>query len=222
MRTLIVLSIIGASLGSPTTSPSSVTQNVSVPFATPSEDVLGADKLNLVHSFWQLFGQTYILFDEKGMSWPSEAPDTTFNSTESSDVFEVLCDMIGPLQDPYTSFSTPCCGTCNSMYGLSTPPPYPTEWKDRARKTAGIPKLHQTANNRIAFGLADQERYRGLGYIQINSLSGLSGEASEQKDAEAALSSLSDIIAMWTADSQPLLGIILDIRANAGGSEQVR
>lgn len=174
----------------------------------------------LFKELWRTFHHRYPFFELRGVDWARQyekfRPAVT-KSTSEDELFGILCQMLDPLNDGHVELMIPA--TKNRKKRRFNPEPKPRFWKEFS-SPGEIKKLFKTTEKSLAengFGpLGNTEawmlkyaRSQRFGYIRI-----LEFEGVKKKKLVAAL----DRIA---GDFSDLSGLIIDIRDNPGGDDDV-
>ncbi|MCX4823295.1 S41 family peptidase [Streptomyces sp. NBC_01142] len=171
--------------------------------------------------FWQTLHENYPFFDAKGIDWnavrdryrPRVNPRTT-----DAELFAVFREMVAPLHDAHVAV---LAGKTGRFVMVRPGTTMPTEELD-AKVTSHIEKrdlkgakLRQFAGGRISYA----ELPGGQGYLRISGFAGYSktkGFAAQS----AALDEAMDAI-LARESTERLRGLIIDLRINGGGSDQL-
>jgi carboxyl-terminal processing protease len=164
--------------------------------------------------FASTFEDMYASFDLRGIDWhatyDSNRPRVT-STTPPDEVFELLCEMVKPLDDPHVLI-----GMGESVCESRTP----LAWTGEEKLSAVLATLEahthdadttMTGNDRVAYRtLAD--RY---GYVFLPGMEGFAD--TPDADVKAAGRAMDEVVAAL----QDLDGLIIDVRFNGGGSDAI-
>lgn len=172
--------------------------------------------LNSFDAFWQMYDEHYPFFAMKGIDWQATRDQyrpQISDSTTDEDLFAILSAMIAPLEDAHTWIQP--IDIDDSFEG-QRPDPNPltkADWQRTAEIVEG--NYLETAvttylNDELAFGYLPNQ----IGYLRINGFNDYATDGSFWTGLDDLETALDDIF------SQPMNGLIIDIRPNDGGSDK--
>ncbi|WP_245876802.1 S41 family peptidase [Streptomyces uncialis] len=178
--------------------------------------------------FWQTFEENYAFFAARGVDWDAVRakyrPKVTARTTPA-ELFDILAEMTAPLQDGHVALEadTPELTRSARVGREGTVAPSP-EYDERVREFierrdfGGVP-LESHANGAIGYG----ELPGGIGYLRINRFTWYTPDAPVYQTDAAELTKVLDRIVTRARTSGPgaWRGLIVDIRVNAGGMDQL-
>ena len=168
---------------------------------------------------WKTFHDRYPFFDLRNVDWKKQydtyRPKVT-NKTSDDELFDIFCQMLGPLNDGHVELEARASGARKTRY-------FNPEKESRFRQEftkREIKQLFKTTEKtlvRHGFGKPTKTeawmlhycRSREFGYIRILELEGV-----DKRRLTAALRKI-------TRDFNALKGIIIDIRDNPGGEDSI-
>lgn len=174
--------------------------------------------------FWSTYAENYPFFRAKGIDWtavrdryrPRVRPGMS-----DAELFDLLVEMVEPLGDAHTGIRSPDREFAGSRPGTTLPDP--------ALEARIRPYIEQTAlrgrtftsyaNNRI--GYADLPGR--IGYLRVIAFMGYAGDEPDYRIDSRVLKQTLDVILTKERVSGPnrLRGLIIDLRLNGGGSDQL-
>jgi carboxyl-terminal processing protease len=157
------------------------------------------DPVALFDAVWRDFDRHYAYFEHGGIDWTALGDayrDSITPTTSERESARLIGAMIGRLDDYHSALFTP--------FGVFGPPPisYAHHFDLRLVSPRYVPSLASTSSGRIRYGRIDAE----IGYVRIPSFEG-SGWGAEIDDALAGPGEMG--------------GLIIDIRDNGGGNENI-
>jgi len=183
--------------------------------------------------FWETFAEQYPFFTLHHLDWTAVderfRPQVTLD-TKPEELFGIFSDMLDPFHDAHTFINAK---SIQKRFHGFRPSADPMQKKNAARITEIIETkyvrggLHDFCNNRLQFGLlrsslhaplSDSEgrgRTDEIGYLRIHSFSNYSGDREFVKQLDALEIALDNIF----KDSTKLIGLVIDVRINGGGSD---
>lgn len=167
--------------------------------------------------FWHTFAENYPFFRQKGMDWTAVGERYGRRINSDADLYSAFCSMVLPLHDGhiYVQHGNQFCAT--GRPGTETPGP---ELDSRTTKFIVENDLHGRsfrtfANGRI--GYADLPGKRG--YLRISGFGGYAGDDSFAANSTALRHALDAVLTTPRVES--LRGLIIDVRVNGGGYDQL-
>ena len=194
--------------------------------------------------FWQTFDEYYLSFDLKGVDWASIREDAVLGVSEQStdaELFSTFYEMITPLGDAHVSVESDNFGSASVDGKPTIIEILINEYAEANGLTLPIPQAHvdgaiayledqlglmeeitlsyattradiQTAANGMLLWYSVGE----ISYLRIGAMVGFSDDPDDNASELAALESGLDEVMNDLGDQQ---GLILDVRANNGGSD---
>ncbi len=174
--------------------------------------------------FWHTFEENFSLFPLTGVDWRSlydqYRPQVTANTTEE-ELFSILCEMIVPLNDNHTFIGAVIKGEQN---GCVSGPVANSAWIDERFDeyvkviTSYLDKSktvrsYDGEDPLVIYGTINQS----IGYLAIFAYEGYE-ETGNEKAEEAVFTSIIDKV---LAEFQGLEALIIDIKANEGGNDNL-
>ncbi len=174
--------------------------------------------------FWHTFEENFALFTLTGVDWRSlydqYRPQVTANTTEE-ELFSILCEMIVPLNDNHTFIGAVIKGEQN---GCVSGPVANSAWIDERFDeyvkviTSYLDKSktvrsYDGEDPLVIYGTINQS----IGYLAIFAYEGYE-ETGNEKAEEAVFTSIIDKV---LAEFQGLEALIIDIKANEGGNDNL-
>ena len=175
-------------------------------------------QLKTFNELWLAFDERYAVFDQR-------LPDRTWDDVGDAycseltgdmgdpELFEVLVDMVRELDDGHVQVRLPREGL--SASGWANPYPhypalYDLEFQAEADYLDG--PLTWAGNRWVSWGRIDS-----VGYLSLTSMDSLSASGNAAADRRVALEALEQA----SVDLQGVDGLIVDVRANEGGWDDV-
>lgn len=165
--------------------------------------------------FWQTFAEHYAFFDLRHVNWQEVdkrfRPQVT-SATQPKELFQILQQMIEPLQDAHTSvFARGIKG----FHGMRPDPLHltPDEWvkvNDMIDSKYMQGKMQVYCNGHVQFGKLNDL----TGYLRVNAFNSYS-KGGYMEELHALEAALDDVF----RDSKPLRGLVIDVRRNNGGAD---
>jgi len=167
--------------------------------------------------FTRTWAEQYGFFDIRKVNWPAVVakyrPRVT-DRTTATELFQILKEMIEPLEDAHTSIRADNIDQTFSNSRRSA------NWLDRADRPRAFEIVEQTylrtplrswCNGQIQYGRLDG----GVAYLRIKSFSGYGA----QPGFESGLTALEEALDAIFADALSWTGLVIDVRINGGGSD---
>ncbi|MFJ6137600.1 S41 family peptidase [Kitasatospora sp. NPDC092286] len=175
------------------------------------------DPLSVFDRFWETFEENYPFFAAKGIDWhavrdqyrPQIGPQTT-----DDDLQRIFTAMMEPLHDAHTSLARDLHGV---FFGLR---PGTQEETPELAKRAGKAVAAQLVGPERMFGggkLGVGELPGGIGYLRVGSFDDYVEDGSYQQQAAELDRALDALL----AGSAGLRGLVIDVRLNGGGSDEL-
>ena len=178
--------------------------------------------------FWTTYKEHYPFFELKGIDWDAVRAEVRPRITEATrpeELFDLLAEMIAPLEDVHTSISAKapdryfhCFRPDPELPGVTSVAEAWTQLEGRFDRALEIiesgyiqGELHSFCQNHLRFG----QLAGGLVYVWLDQESGYTdrpGFAAQLETFEEALDSI-------FTESGEARGLILDVRKNFGGSD---
>jgi hypothetical protein len=171
-------------------------------------------------AFWQTFAEQYPFFYLHQTDWAAvdrEFRPQVTSATPPDQLFEVLKRMIEPLQDAHTGIAA--TDIKKDFDGLRKDPHHleDEDWKTADHLIANRyvrGRLRPYCDGRIEFGML----HHSIGYLRISAFYGYAGEENSYERAQETLRlALNDIF----RDANKLKGLVIDVRLNHGGDDQL-
>jgi carboxyl-terminal processing protease len=166
---------------------------------------------------WQTFYERYPFFELRKVDWKKQyatyRPKVTKHTTDD-ELFDILCQMIDPLDDGHVELIAGAHGNRKKRY--FNPEPRPRFWREFTSRQ--INQLFNTTEETLianGFGTLEKTpawmlrycRSQSFGYLRILELEGI-----KERKLLAALDKIGE-------DFNELNGVIIDIRNNPGGDD---
>ncbi|HEX2733156.1 MAG TPA: S41 family peptidase [Polyangiaceae bacterium] len=176
---------------------------------TPDSD----DPVLAFEIFWHNFDEMYSSFDLRGMDWDAQYRafvDRVTEDTTPEELFASLCEMTQPLEDPHVSVS----------YGEQACSKTPPEWLGDDTKVAAMldavqSQIYERSNTAANGAIAYRVLPENLGYVFIPSMGSYAQTPDE--DVSTAIAAIDEIVAAFAGVD----GVIIDLRLNSGGSDEI-
>jgi hypothetical protein len=170
--------------------------------------------------FWQTFAEQYPFFGLHKMDWSAVArefrPQVT-STTRPGQLFDMLRRMIEPLQDSHTGIDAIDIKKNFDGWRKDSNHLEDEDWKTARHLIANRyvrGRLRRYCDGRIEFGML----HHSIGYLRISAFYGYAGEGNSYERAEETLRlALNDIF----RDANKLNGLVIDVRLNHGGDDQL-
>ncbi|MEC4021010.1 S41 family peptidase [Streptomyces sp. H27-D2] len=182
----------------------------------------GKDPRTVFDVFWHTYAENYPFFAAKGIDWDAVRdryrPRITAETTDDQ-LFGVLRDMIEPLHDVHTSIEA---GPGRSFGGLREDTTMPTDDSiariDNA--TAESVGVEQRRWGQGAIAYADLPGR--IGYLRLTRFTGFTDKGGYPGDVAELDRALDNVFtAARTEGPRALRGLVIDLRFNGGGSDQL-
>ncbi|MFE7135654.1 S41 family peptidase [Streptomyces sp. NPDC057638] len=176
--------------------------------------------------FWQTFAENYAFFDRRGVDWDATRDryrPRVHAGTTPAELFDILSEMTQPLQDAHVSLDAPDLGRSSMGQRAGTVLPDDAyDERTRAfieRRDLGGARLETHAHG--AIGYADLPG--GIGYLRIGRFAGYTPEYTGTEADAAELDRVLDriITRARTQGRTAWRGLIVDVRVNQGGSDEL-
>lgn len=169
--------------------------------------------------FWQTFNQRYPFFEVRNVDWQQQYETyraRVTGQTTDDELFEILCQMLAPLNDGHVSLTAQTSGARKQRF---TPEKKPRFWREFTSRQQ-IKQLFQTTEKTlVANGFSPPQaseawmlhygRSPAFGYLRILELEGIN-----RQTLTAALDRVG-------RDFKDFDGVIIDIRDCPGGDDDI-
>jgi hypothetical protein len=167
--------------------------------------------------FWQTFAEQYAFFDLRHLDWLSV--DRQFRpkvgpGTKPEELFEVLRQMIQPLQDAHTGIDAEDIKKEFDGWRNATNHLEKADWskaREIIEKRYVRGGLRSFCNGRIQFGKLDNS----IGYLRVTAFYGYT----DLDNYELALHELQATLDEIFRDANKFNGLVIDVRLNQGGDD---
>ena len=167
--------------------------------------------------FWQTFAEQYAFFDLRHIDWQSV--DRQFRpkvgpATKPDELFELLRQMIKPLQDAHTGIEAE--DIKKDFDGLRSDPNHleKEEW-NKAQKVIETRYvrggLRSFCNGRVQFGMLDHS----IGYLRVTAFYGYVDPDNYERALHALQAALDEVF----REASQFNGLVIDVRLNQGGDD---
>ena len=169
--------------------------------------------------FWQTFAEQYPFFKVRQVDWSSvdrEFRSQVTSATKPAQLFDLLRDMIEPLQDAHTGIEAPDIKKDFDGWRKDSNHLEDEDWEKAQQLIATRylrGGLRQFCNGRIQFGMMDHS----IGYLRITAFYGYVDGSTYDSEAEALQLALDAIF----RSANKLNGLVIDVRLNHGGDDQL-
>ncbi|MFE9429247.1 S41 family peptidase [Kitasatospora sp. NPDC006697] len=190
--------------------------------ALPARCLAPADQgpVAVFDRFWATFAENYPFFAAKGIDWPAVRaryrPQVTAATTDAQ-LQQILTDMIRPLDDAHTALVF----QGSPVYFGLRPGTRPATPELRAAAQAAVAQQLTAPEQQFAQGKLGVGRLPGrIGYLRVGSFDGYVPDGTYQQQA-AELDRALDVLLGTPGHPQELSGLVLDLRLNGGGSDEL-
>jgi hypothetical protein len=182
-----------------------------------------ADPVSEFEVFWHTFAENYPFFAAKGVSWQRMydryRPQVTA-TTSPDQLFAIFSAMLTPLHDAHVYLTDGVSRTFAEGKPGSVPPSAKLNAKVQAyivsRDLHGQP-LQEYANGRIGYASLPG----GLGYLRVSGFAGYTTDSNDPYAGDAAALDQALTAVFTKQHVASLRGLIIDLRVNGGGSDQL-
>jgi carboxyl-terminal processing protease len=171
-----------------------------------------------LHAFWRTFDERYAVFDVRlpGGDWSAlgrAACERLGDGADDEALYEVLLDLARNLDDGHVGLEAPDLGREDDAWVSVYPHQDAAEGLElNAEERYLSEELSWAANDWFAWGWIGD-----VGYLSLTSLDDLSASGSAEADRQAAKRAMTAVL----ADLGQARAMIVDVRANGGGWDEV-